>query len=70
LSFTSPNFTPPLFAFGTLGLKGLKPSSHAGTVTLLKIPVSLTSPGVTFLSAFASGFTVGEAVGTLTIQAT
>lgn len=70
LSFTSANFTPPVFVFGTLGLKGIKPTSHAGGVTIAKIPVSLASGGVSFLGSFATGFTVGEVVGTLTIEAT
>jgi hypothetical protein len=71
LSFTSQNSTPPTFPFATISLKGVKPTSGAGTLTLANAALSLTATGAQFLNEFASNaFTTGEAVGTLTIQAT
>ncbi len=71
LSFTSQNATPPTFPFATVSLKGVKPTSGAGTLTLANAALSLTATGAQFMNEFASNaFTTGEAVGTLTIQAT
>ncbi len=71
LSLTSQQANPPTFPFGTASLKGVRPVSHAGTITLSNLPVSLTSTGAQFFNQFASGaFTAGEAAGTLTVQAT
>jgi hypothetical protein len=71
LSFTSQNATPPTFPFATVSLKGVKPTSGAGTLTLANAALSLTATGAQFLNESASNaFTTGEAVGTLTIQAT
>ncbi len=71
LSFTSANVSPPTFPFATVSLKGVKPTSGAGTLTLANAALSLTATGAQFLNQFASNaFTTGEAIGTLTIQAT
>jgi hypothetical protein len=71
LSFTSQNATPPTFPFATVSLKGVKPTSGAGTLTLPNAALSLTATGAQFMNEFASNaFTSGEAIGTLTIQAT
>jgi hypothetical protein len=71
LSFTSQNATPPTFPFATISLKGVKPTSGAGTLTLANAALSLTATGAQFMNEFASNaFTTGEAIGTLTIQAT
>jgi hypothetical protein len=70
LSFTSQNATPPTFSYATVSLKGVKPTSGAGTLTLANAALSLTASGAQFMDEFASNaFTTGEAVGTLTIQA-
>jgi hypothetical protein len=71
LSFTSQQANPPTFPFGTVSLKGVHPSSHGGSITLADLPVALTSAGARFLNEFAAGsFTAGEAIGTVTIDAT
>lgn len=71
LSFTSQNATPPTFPYAMVSLKGVKPTSGAGTLTLTNAALSLTPTGAQFMNEFASNaFTTGEAVGTLTIQAT
>jgi hypothetical protein len=71
LSFTSANVSPPTFPFATVSLKGVKPTSGAGTLTLANAALSLTATGAQFLNQFASNaFTTGEAIGTLTIRAT
>jgi hypothetical protein len=69
LSLTSAQVSPPTFPFATV--KGVHPSSHAGAIALLNMPVSLTSTGAQFLGQFATGaFTAGEAIGTITVQVT
>lgn len=71
LSFTSENASPPTFPFATVSLKGVKPVSGAGTLTLANAALSLTATGAQFMNESASNaFSAGEAVGTLTIQAT
>jgi hypothetical protein len=71
LSFTSQNASPPTFPFATISLKGVKPTSGSGTLTLANAALSLTATGAQFMNQFASNaFTSGEAIGTLTIQAT
>jgi hypothetical protein len=71
LSFTSANVTPPTFPFATVSLQGVRPTSGAGTLTLANAALSLTATGAQFMNQFASNaFTTGEAIGTLTIQAT
>ena len=71
LSVTSQQVTPPTFPFETVSLKGVRPVSHGGTITLSDLPASLTSTGAQFLNQFASGsFTTGEAVGAVSVDVT
>jgi hypothetical protein len=71
LSFTSQQASPPTFPFATVSLKGVHPVDQGAAITLTSLPVSLTSTGVQFLGQFAGGaFSAGEAIGTVTVQAT
>lgn len=71
LSFTSQQASPPTFPFATVTLKKVHPVVSGAAITLTNLPVSLTATGVQFLDEFASGaFTVGESIGTVTVQVT
>jgi hypothetical protein len=71
LSFTSEQATPPTFPFERVSLKGERPVSHAGAITLKRLPASLTPTGAQFLNQFAAGaFTANESVGTVTVLVT
>jgi hypothetical protein len=71
LSFTSQQASPPVFPFASVSLKGVHSVVSGATITLTNLPVALSATGVQFLGEFASGaFTIGEVVGTLTVQAT
>ena len=71
LSFTSQQASPPTFPFATVSLKGVHPVVNGAAIALTNLPVSLSATGVQFLGKFASGaFTSGEAIGTVTVQAT
>jgi hypothetical protein len=71
LSFISQQATPPTFPFATASLERVHPVVSGAAITLANLPISLTVTGAEFLDEFAGGaFTSGEAVGTLTVQAT
>ncbi len=61
------NTTGPFF-----GLKVVKPSSGAGTLTLSGVPVTVSSGAVSLLNGFAdpTTFSANGPFGTLTVQAT
>jgi hypothetical protein len=56
----------PLFLLNT---RHIKPVLRGSTLTLKKIPMTLAPAALPFFSLFGSGFTAGEAIGTLTIKA-
>ncbi len=58
-----------LSPFFLLNTRHIKPVLKGNTLTLKKIPMTLAPAALHFFSLFGSGFTAGEAIGTLTIEA-
>jgi Htaa len=67
LTMSSQNFTPPSVPLFTLSLGKLRPTASHHAITIAKVPALLTTAGT---ELFGSSFHAGEAIATVSIQAT